>query len=304
MSLHLLPWGNFRVSRLTEVGGVHLKPTASQPAVIEAERLVTKPGEIAKTTDAFGRAALESPEIYELLDGAIRITAAMSFAIGTDLEPSAADFGASNVYVAETDPDRRVLAEFGTDRARIPVKASTAVEVADHYPVDAPLIEALARRGAASVYREALRTDTQIGQFRELWRTLEFTFQAHGRLLVDLLAAFPPAAELDFDREELDELRTLRGKISHAASRSGSTELAESRAAVIERLGRLWCLVDRVLLTKSDTSRSLVVDELRPLRAFIDRGGATRFDPSVADPEAWLGEHGAGRARRFRQPER
>jgi len=128
-----------------------------------------------------------------------------------------------------------------------------------------------------TVYREAVRTDTQIGQFRELWRTLEFAFQAHGQLLVDLLAAFPPVVELEFDREELEDLRTLRGKISHAASRSGSTELAHSRGAVIERLGRLWSLVDRVLLTKNDASRSLVVDELRPLSAFIDRCGRGAF---------------------------
>jgi hypothetical protein len=46
--------------------------------------------------------------------------------------------------------------------------------------------------------------------------------------LVKLLASFPPVAELGFDRNELEALRTLRGKISHAASHTGSSELARS----------------------------------------------------------------------------
>jgi hypothetical protein len=302
MSLGLAPWGDFRLS---EAGGWNADSVGSQLVMIEAQRTVTETQGIAKTVDAFGRTALDSPDRYELLDGAIRITAAISFAIGADLDPSPADLeGSSNVYIAETDSDRRLLARFGIDRARLPLAASTRVEVADHHPVDERLIAELARRGAVAVYREALRTDTQIGQFRKLWRTLEFAFQAHGTLLVELLAAFPPVVELEFDRQELEELRMLRGKISHAASRSGSAELARSRGDVIGRIGRLWCRVDRVLLTKAEASRSLVVDELRPLSAFIDRHGTVSFSPSVADPEDWLSEHGITMAGRFRQPER
>jgi hypothetical protein len=304
MTLSLTPWGNFRLLPRDRAGTSHPDLGKSQLVVIEAQRTVAEIDSIVQTTDVFGLPALDSPDTYELLDGAIRITAAISFAIGADLDPSPAALeDSTNAYIAETDVDRHLLTRFGTHRARLPVNASTGVEVADHQPVDAQLIEVLARRGAVAVYREALRTETQIGQFRELWRTLEFAFQAHGTLLVDLLAAFPPVAELEFDRTELEELRTLRGKISHAASRSGSTELARSRGEVIERIGRLWCLVDRVLLTKSDASRSLLVDELRPLRAFIDRSGTVRFAPSVADPEDWLREHGVSMARRFRQPE-
>jgi hypothetical protein len=304
MILGLAPWGNFRLSPLDRTTDLLGDRLTNPPVVIEAQRTVTDIARIVTATDVFGRATLSSPDIDDLLDGAIRISAAISFAIGTDLSPSAADLANSaNKYIAETDNDQRLLERFGIDRACLPLKASTGVDTADHYPVDAQLVEALARRGAVAVYREALRTDTSIGQFRELWRTLEFAFQAHGVQLVKLLASFRPVAQLGFDRNELEALRTLRGKISHAASRSGSTELGQSGADVIERIGRLWSLVDRVLLTKKHASPSLDVDELRPLSAFIDRDGIIQFSPSISDPEDWLEEDGISRTRRFRQPE-
>jgi hypothetical protein len=297
-------WGDFRLYPLDGTTDLRGAPQANPPVVIEAQRTVTEVDRIVTATDIFGSATLSSPDIFDLLDGAVRISAAISFAIGTDLSPSPSHLANSaNKYVAETDNDQRLLERFGIDRARLPLKATTGVETADHYPVDAQLIEALARRGAVAVYREALRTDTNIGQFRELWRTLEFAFQAHGSRLVKLLASFPPVAQLGFDRNELEALRTLRGKISHAASRSGSTELAQSGADVIKHVGRLWSLVDRVLLTKKDASPSLDVDELRPLSAFIGRDGNVQFSPSISDPEDWLEQHGITRARRFRQPE-
>jgi len=92
--------------------------------VIEAQRTVATTDSIVATTDAFGRDVLDSPDTYELLDGAIRITAAISFAIGADLDPSPAHFGnSSNTYIAETASDRQLLARFGIDTARLPVKS-------------------------------------------------------------------------------------------------------------------------------------------------------------------------------------
>jgi hypothetical protein len=296
MSLELPKYGDFRVSPLAGW---------QETLVVEAQTAVMDTDQILEASDVFGRPSLACPDIYMLRDGATRIGAAMSFAIGSAFAVSSADLeDFPNNYVAETTEDQYLLDRFGIDAARLPLMASTAVEVTDHYPVDANLIGALARRGAVTVYCEALRMERSVGQFRELWRTLEFAFQAHGAQLVDLLVVFPPVAELGFDRKELEALRTLRGKVSHAASRSGSAELAESESAVIRQLGRLWCLVDRVLLTKKEASQSLDVDELRPLRAFIDCDGTMQLSPTICDPKKWWEEHGVSSAARFRGPER
>ncbi|HEX3911774.1 MAG TPA: hypothetical protein VHW67_13845 [Solirubrobacteraceae bacterium] len=301
MTIQLPPYGDFRLSPLEGTTDLSGEPTSSPPIVIDARRTVTDVDRIVEMVDILGRATLSSPDIGELADGADRISSAIGFAIGTDLSTSSAELtDFPNHYLAETDDDRRLLERFGVDRACLLLLASTGVEVADHSPVDAGLIKELAQRGAVTIYREALRMETNVGQFRELWRTLEFAFQAHGPKLVELLAAFPPVAELGFDRTELEAIRVLRGKISHAASRAGSAQTAQSGAEVVERIGRLWCLVDRVVLTKRDASRSLDVDELRPLKAFVDRDGRVQLSPSIANPEEWLEGHGISRARRFR----
>jgi hypothetical protein len=291
-----LSTGDFRLRRLDEWSG------SEPPVLIEAECGVERVDEIVMATDVFGRKVLSSPDIYSLLDGANRIVAAIGFAAGVTLSAHAADFEEepANRYIAETREDQRTLRSFGVDGARLPLTATTAVEVADHYPVDAQLIQTLAERGAVTVYEEVLGSTTQTGRFRELWRVLEFAFQAHGRKLVNLLVNYPPAIELGFDRDELEALRVLRGRISHAASRAGTTEITHTRGASLVHTGRLWSLVDYIILTKKDASNSLDVEELRPLRAFIDRDGRPQFSPEIADPAAWAEEHMNSRAARFR----
>ncbi len=301
MKIELSPYGDFKLSLMEGTSDLRGDPVSRPPIVIRGQRTVARTNQIVEAPDVLGRAALSSPDVHELMDGAIRIGAAISFAIGINLSVSLAELpDLPNDYVANTLEDDGVLERFGTTRARLPLQATTGVEVADHSPVDAQLIRELAQRGAVTIYREALRMDTNIGQFRELWRTLEFAFQAHGAELVELLANFPPAVELGFDRAELEAIRTLRNKVSHAASRAGSAETARSTAEVIRRIGRVWTLVDRVLLTKRDASPSLEVDELRPLMAFVDRDGNVQFGPSLANPEDWLASQTISRAERFR----
>jgi hypothetical protein len=89
-----------------------------------------------------------------------------------------------------------------------------------------------------------LRADSLSVTYRELWRTLELAFQAHGKELVRSIAAFPPAQRLGFDR------------------------------LAIVSLGRLWSLVDWVVLTKKDASRALEFDELELLGWIDDVSGS------------------------------
>jgi hypothetical protein len=93
-------------------------------------------------------------------------------------------------------------------------------------------------------------------------------------VLVALLADYPPARDLGFTEKELHDLLVLRGRVSHAATKGGIRELAGARAAVILKLDRLKCLVERVLTTKrSWGSPTHGVDELSPLGGYFDSDG-------------------------------
>jgi hypothetical protein len=279
--------------------------------VVAAERAVD-PSTVVSVEDFFERKradgsigpgkALTSPAVDELTDGASRIGGAISFAIGVALVVMTASLpGCLNNFIAETSEDEILLDALGTDIARLPLLPRTGVEISNNSPVDARLVQELAQRGAVGLYGDILAAPTAVGKFRELWRTLELAFRAHGMQLVDLLMKFPPTAELGFDQRELESLLVLRGKVSHAASRGGTAALLGFEGDVLDAIGRLWSLVDRILLTKRDSSRSLDVEELRPLSAYIGSDGTVQFEANVTDRDGWIDDFGSTSVR-FRQP--
>jgi hypothetical protein len=233
--------------------------------------------------------AIECPEIDQLVEGALSVCGAISFALGAPLEISTL-MGSEypNHFIPESSDDKRKLKELGTGRARAPVSGTRHVETFGDARVDADLIRTLAIRQIPSVYQDVLGSKGPAVRFRALWRVLEFAFQSHGRRLVDLLVGFPPVLELGFDREELEELRSLRGRLSHAASRHGIAEIRRANAEAIASLGRLWSLVDWVTLTKREPGVSLDVEKLQPLAAFIDAGGVVRMNEEDKSPQEWI----------------
>jgi hypothetical protein len=79
---------------------------------------------------------------------------------------------------------------------------------------------------------------------------------------------------MEFDRDELRELHTLRGRASHAESRSGVHELEHVERECGARLARLSCLAERVILTKRSWGYpTTAVEELSPLLAYVRREG-------------------------------
>ena len=125
-------------------------------------------------------------------------------------------------------------------------------------------------------------------RFFSLWRTLEFAFQATGKDLVSLLLDFPQVSTMEFDGPELEGLRAVRGRLGHAVSRSGYGEVLEANTLALRQLGRLWCLVDWVVSSKTGPRRDTDSEPLAELTAFIDRDGNTRIiDPKV-DPREWI----------------
>ncbi len=78
--------------------------------------------------------------------------------------------------------------------------------------------------------------------------------------------------------QNLRQLLVLRGRASHAQSKTGIRELTLVERACSTHLPRLRCLAQRVILTKADRGRpSRDVDELSPLRAYIGTTGELKL---------------------------
>jgi hypothetical protein len=247
--------------------------------------------------------SVASPEVGELAEGAGLVFGAIGFAIGVALPFGpylSSEFPSQ--YLPDCDEDRKLLSELGS-RPRLPLMGRTGTEVFDGGVVDAEFVQELARRRTLRVYPEALHDISATATFRDLWRTLELAFQAEGKVLTKLLSEFGPARRLGFDLKELEDLRATRGQISHASSRLGPREVSRSESSASEALGRLWSLVDWVILSKKDASQSLENEELRPLAAFIRRDGSTQIEPQIDEPEAWTIHYGWGASPRFHAPD-
>lgn len=315
MTIALDPFGEFQVEDWTwpdeEVLPTSPSPVAD-PLVVVGERTVDPTGmtlendPLRLTKDEAGAfrplKATVSPEIGELAEGAGLIFGAISFAIGVALP-----FGPlitphfPNLYLPDCERDRQILTELG-GQPKMPLSGRNGTEVFDGGPVDGDFVRELARRRAVRVYPEALHDISPTATFRDLWRTLELAFQAEGKALTKLLSQFGPAQRLGFDLDELEDLRTIRGQISHASSRLGTREVSRSEMSAGESLGRLWSLVDWVILSKKDSSQSLEEAELRPLAAFIRRDGVTQIESQIEDPDAWHTSYGWGASPRFHEP--
>jgi hypothetical protein len=225
--------------------------------------------------------SLKGPEGDRLAEGAASIAGSISFATGVLLAVSMTLGDFRNEVEPETAADEKVLARLGTRRAIGPMGATFGVEVFGDVPIDSAFVTELAGRGIAAVYDDVLDSSREATRFLALWRTLEFAFQAEGKALTDLLLAYPRVTEMGFDRVELEELRAIRGRLSHAVSRAGLAELHRADGLALSKLGRLWSLVDWIVLSKRAAESSIDTDELLPLRSYVDRDGVARLvDPA------------------------
>ena len=181
-----------------------------------------------------------------------------------------------DAFIAETHDDAELLQRFGTDQpfwvtsAQIMPRTFTAV-------VDSDAIQLLLGRAPGlRLYADAMKLPLAVAQFRELWRVLESAFSLSDEKLVDRLASYPPAKQVAFDHDELEALRTLRGRASHAQSRAeaGKQELVDLEQACTRFLPRLKTLVERVILTKKSWGYpTTAVEELTPVQAFTRADG-------------------------------
>lgn len=154
----------------------------------------------------------------------------------------------TNELVAESDADAALIA--GLDGVLVdPVMRGTFMDSAlGSFTLDGDLLSRVAVRDGVRVCWEARHAGSATAEFRDLWRTLELVFSAQDDALVKKVASSDEARELGFDEDELKDHLVLRGRASHGASRTGHREAAHVHHLVLERIGRLRALVERVLV--------------------------------------------------------
>jgi hypothetical protein len=199
------------------------------------------------TTDS-GESAkmLVSPEAGSFHGFLQDVINALSFLYGRTLSVHS---NMSKVLVPEGPADDAVLAKFGTTEPyqTVLVRFEICRTVAD-IPPSQELIDKLIKRSPG--LRLYAGVPGPVARYRDLWLVLESAFGVDGDELIALLAEYPPVAKRGLSRENLEQLRVIRGRASHAATKAPGQEWSQIEDLVSEHLGTLLSLVDLVILTK------------------------------------------------------
>jgi hypothetical protein len=211
---------------------------------------------------------------------AIDVTSALTFLTDIALSVNVA----GRELLAENDEDYAALESLGT--TRVHSDTTLLLNTRTFNPVvEAKAVKALIpKTSGLRLYADAVALPTDVAKYRELWRCLESAFGMKGASLVAMLGTYGPAQELGFNRDELNELHVLRGRVSHAESQAGLEEILRVGDQASKRMPRLKCLVERVILTKQNWGdRSATVDELTPAVSWITRDGQIEIRGFVAE---------------------
>ena len=205
--------------------------------------------------------------VDDLVDG-------LSFLIDRPLNIRSDDRGK---LVPENHADTELLEEVGSDEPY----SATGLQVSTRtvsLEVSTENIKALVGgpRVGIRLYADALRLSLPTSRYREFWKVLESAFGEKNKPLVRRLAKYKPAQDMGFDESELEHLRQLRGRASHAETTIPDMELDRVERECSEGLPRLQCLAERVILTKKTwRARSGGVSEgAPPLVSYVRKDGA------------------------------
>jgi hypothetical protein len=188
--------------------------------------------------------------------------------------------------IAETEEDNRLLNSFGTKQIHVSTRASVSVRSFSLPQVSPSALRLLsAKEVGLALYAQALLMQEPVAVFREFWKILESAFGAQNNQLIRHLVDFEPARQLDFTIDELNRLLVLRGRASHAVSRSGIKELRYVAAETSRALPRLKSLVEQVILTKRKWGiPTLETKRIAEIEQFIDSNGNPVFIRHVGTP--------------------
>lgn len=144
------------------------------------------------------------------------------------------------------------------------------------WPLEPANIAFLNERPAATrLYADALKMGTSAGRLREFWRVLESAFGEDGGTLVGLVSSCEAARDMEFTESEFRDLYKLRGRASHAQSKSGVDEASAVEREAARVVNRLQGLAEALVVRKVHWgNRTLEMHPLsRPL-PFIRSDGA------------------------------
>ena len=173
-------------------------------------------------------------------------------------------------FVAESTSDKKLIANFGTDKAYSKMTAQVSMSSFNPNFEEEIFTKLLHKRAGLRIYENAIKANSTVAQFRELWRILESAFAKRDGELINLVCRFEPAKRLDFNKKEIKKLKDLRDRASHAYSKAGIVELARVDREVSEKLPRLKNLCEQVILTKKSWGYpTLESEELLPMKGFV-----------------------------------
>lgn len=198
---------------------------------------------------------------------------ALSFLTDTALHFQSQGRGA---LVPETSEDQELIEKVRSDEPFSPTGAKQAIRTVS-LEVNSENVQTLldGPRVGVRLYADALRLPLATSRFRELWRVLESAFRRKEKALVKRIAEFKPALQLKFDEEELEELRRLRGRASHAETNKPDLELSRVEGLCDQKLPRLLTLIERVILTKKTWSAPTggVRESPPPVMSYVGKKG-------------------------------
>lgn len=243
-------------------------PLAAVRHASRAEGWVEKPGGTGGLTLLVVEGAAEQMRERLGLVGDL-----LTFMLGRELRQGRP--GGWTQFVAETDEEAAFLASTSSPRLHGDISSGGLLTRSIRPPVCEQNMRFLFDRAVAvRLYGDAIRAHSATSAVRDLWRVLESAFQRRDDALVALLVEYRDAQLMGFDRGELDSLKVLRGRASHAQSRAGLAELRRVDRECEEKRQRLSHLVERVIVTKVTWGAPTTSATELPLRQYTARDGS------------------------------
>lgn len=241
--------------------------TIETPVNCNTLSIQTGPQPLGGGSPTKGIAVPEQADVARFLPRVVHI---LSFL--TDIPIRYAHKLGGDSLVAESSVDAECLKQFETQQIYLELTATCSTRSFSLPSVDTETLEALATKELGlALYAQALLIQEPIAAYREFWKLLESAFGAKDKQLICYLSDFASAQELRFTTDELNQLCTLRGRASHAESRSGVEEHRFVFAETTRRLPRLKCLAERVILTKKTWGvRTTGTQALASVTSYVD----------------------------------
>lgn len=261
-----------KIFEISEISNDRKNAKALIEGTIDTEALTIKvgPEPLDGSEPQKGISCLEKVDFRYLVSKIVHI---LSFLIDTPIRYSH-KLGGDRI-IPEGPDDERCLDALGSRKVYVEFSTTLSVRSFQFSTVTDHELKKLASKevGMANYY-QALLNQNSIAKYRDLWKVLESAFGEKNVRLVKLLAQYSPATELGFTLDELKDLLALRGRASHSESRSGIKEVRHVTNETDNRISRLKCLVEQVLITKKSWgNRSLEVDRLSPVSSYIRSDG-------------------------------